>query len=63
MKALKSDRAKDLLADSNARDELRTYLAGWHKVGSVAKGGTQIQVRSRNGKTVALTPILVRKAA
>jgi hypothetical protein len=62
MKALKSDRAKDLLADSNARDELRTYLAGLHKVGGLT-AGTQIKVRSRDGKTVALTPIPVRKAA
>lgn len=63
MKALKSDLAKDVLADPKARDQLRHYLATKSLL-SVARtpSGVLIEVQ-RDGKTVRLKPVVVPKAA
>jgi hypothetical protein len=63
MKALKSELAKQLLADPAARDQLRTYLAGHYKVAG-ALGDVKIEVRARNGQQpVVVVPMVVPKAA
>jgi hypothetical protein len=64
MKALKSERAKILLADPSARGQLRIYLAG--RSGSAVQqhaNVNMIELRSDAGKIVRLRPVVVPKAA
>jgi hypothetical protein len=60
MKALKSQLAKDVLADPDAKGRLRAFLAE-RSVTPGANGGV-IEVRT-NGRTVRLKPTVVPKAA
>ena len=62
MKALKSDLAKSVLADPQATDLLRFYLANRWSVGGSA-GRMVIEVRSEHGSTVRVKPTVVPKAA
>ncbi|AKJ29481.1 hypothetical protein AAW51_2790 [Caldimonas brevitalea] len=65
MKALKSPLAKQLLADAQAKHELRTYLADKASVPErvAAAGSPQvIELRSPHG-TLRLQPVAVPKAA
>ena len=60
MKALKSQLAKDVLADPVAKARLRAYLA--EKSVGPQVTDTVIEVQS-NGRTVVLKPTVVPKAA
>lgn len=64
MKALKSDLAKSVLADPHATGLLRFYLANRWTAGidGGASRGMVIEVRSEQGSTVRVKPVVVRKA-
>jgi len=64
MKALKSDRARILLADPVARVQLRGYLESVKSAGSMSTDrSVVIHVHSKSGPALHLTPVLVPKAA
>jgi hypothetical protein len=60
MKALKSQLAKDVLADPDAKGRLRAYLA--EKSVTPYVTGAVIEVRT-NGRMVRVKPTVVPKAA
>jgi hypothetical protein len=66
MKALKSQLAKDVLADPRAKDQLRSYLArrtaAANAPGEAPAGDTLIELRSA-GRVLRLRPVTVPKAA
>jgi hypothetical protein len=65
MKALKSPMAKKVLADPKAKEQLRQYLALKSAPASSrsASSGMFIEVRSPEGRTVRVKPVVVPKAA
>lgn len=64
MKALKSERARILLADPSARGQLRIYLAGRSiNPAQQTARGNMIELRSIGGEVVRLRPVVVPKAA
>ncbi|OYV01922.1 MAG: hypothetical protein CFE45_02690 [Burkholderiales bacterium PBB5] len=59
MKALMSQRAKDVLADPRAKGQLRAFLAAKSSQGSAASADEQptvIELRTADGRTVRLLP-------
>ena len=64
MKALKSERARILLADPLARGQLRIYLAGRSfNPAQQSAVGNAIELHSIGGEVVRLRPFVVPKAA
>lgn len=62
MKALKSQRASELLADPEARDQIRQFLVA-SRLGSAApmrQSAIGVKIQSANGRTV--TAVMVPKA-
>ncbi|MDQ6877286.1 MAG: hypothetical protein M3082_06235 [Candidatus Dormibacteraeota bacterium] len=62
MKALKSNLGRAVLADPQAKSQLRDFLAKKTAAGSGA-ARTSIRVRTGNGQFVDVTPVVVPKAA
>lgn len=65
VKALQSKRAKAVLADPEARDQLRSFLAtrtGRH-TGIAGARAELIEVQQAGGKTLRVQPKVVAKAA
>jgi hypothetical protein len=65
MKALKSQLAKDVLADPRAKDQLRSYLARRTAAATAAGDAgpeTLIELRTE-GRVLRLRPVAVPKAA
>jgi len=59
MKALMSQRAKDVLADPRAKGQLRAFLAAKSSQGAAASGDDPalvIELRTADGRTVRLRP-------
>lgn len=63
MKALKSERAKTLLADPSARGQLRTYLASRIGASGHMAHSVVIEVNRTSGKVLRVRPEVVPKAA
>lgn len=61
MKALKSERAKTLLADPSARVQLRTYLAS--RPSTTGQASVVIEVHRTSGQVLRVRPEVVPKAA
>jgi len=62
MKALMSQRAKDVLADPRAKGQLRAFLAAKSSQGGAANGDEPapvIELRTADGRTVRLRPRVV----
>lgn len=64
MKALKSERAKLLLADPLARAQLRHFMAGKSDASSpAANAPVRIALRGKDGRVEFVEPRVVPKAA
>jgi hypothetical protein len=63
MKALKSERAKTLLADPSARGQLRTYLASRLSASGQVSNSVVIEVNRTSGQVLRVRPEVVPKAA
>lgn len=67
MKALKSQLAKDVLADPRAKDQLRSYLArrtaAANTPGEAAAGNEPLIELRADGRVLRLRPVTVPKAA
>lgn len=61
MKALLSPLAKDLLADPEALERLRAFLAAEHGP-RPGEEGPRIPIRNREGKVVVVKPVFVPRA-
>lgn len=62
MKALMSQRAKDVLADPRAKGQLRAFLVAKSSQGASASGdepASVIELRTADGRTVRLRPRVV----
>ena len=63
MKALKSERAKTLLADLSARGQLRRYLAGRISAAGQVSNSFVIEVKGNSGPALQMRPEVVPRAA
>lgn len=63
MKALKSSLAKEILADREAADQLRQFLATKSQPASTDAPARVIELKQANGHTVRIKPVVVGKAA
>ena len=61
MKALKSERAKTLLADPSARVQLRSFLVS--RVSASGQLSNSIVINQRSGQVLRVQPEVVPKAA
>ncbi|MCW7539627.1 hypothetical protein OOT46_17425 [Aquabacterium sp. A7-Y] len=63
MKALKSDRARQLLQDPDASGQLMTFLLSQRARPGAKKDAPVITVRPRDGQSFEVQPEVVPKAA
>lgn len=63
MKALKSERAKLLLADPQAREQLRRFMMTHPSAAAADEAPVLIHLRRQDGRVEVLQPRIVPKAA